>query len=280
MRSSGWNCRRCSRGDARRDDALVAACSRNAEPRSPLDRPADTVYLLRALVSDFNGLADVSAEASRLERCPSVGRQEGAQTRTGRRRAEERMLREIFELEARLGDDDRRDVALLTLRDRLSKLSRTAAERGRHARAQPGAAGAAVDCRRRVGARAGSGVSGAAGTAPPARAMIACSPATAPEGRAQRRRTWAIAHPEVAEDRPGVRSGLLGGVVRSQIDGLGRGVVRARGVLGPVVDIGPLMPPSRTVGGIPIPTSPSTNRPCPGSAGGRRRRAGRKWART
>jgi hypothetical protein len=39
--------------------------------------------------------------------------------------AEARMLGEIFEVERQLGDD-RRDMALMTLRERLSKLSRTA----------------------------------------------------------------------------------------------------------------------------------------------------------
>jgi hypothetical protein len=36
------------------------------------------------------------------------------------------MLAEIFELEARLGDDDRREVSVMMLRDRLGKLSRKA----------------------------------------------------------------------------------------------------------------------------------------------------------
>jgi hypothetical protein len=42
--------------------------------------------------------------------------------------SEAHALREIFELEAQLGDENRRGVALLTLRDRLSKLSRRAGE--------------------------------------------------------------------------------------------------------------------------------------------------------
>lgn len=88
---------------------------------------AETAYLLRALVSDFKGLLDPSAEASRLDQ---MSRQADVQKALKRERdadeAEGRMLGEIFELEARLGDDDRRDVALMTLRDRLSKLGRRA----------------------------------------------------------------------------------------------------------------------------------------------------------
>jgi poly(3-hydroxybutyrate) depolymerase len=87
---------------------------------------AETVYLLQALVSEFNGLLDVSAEAHRLEQ---MSRQSDVKKALKREResddAEARMLAEIFGVERQLGDD-RRDVALMTLRERLSKLSRTA----------------------------------------------------------------------------------------------------------------------------------------------------------
>jgi len=87
----------------------------------------ETVYLLRALVSDFNGMADVSAEASRLDR---MSRQLDVKKAVKRERdaddAEDRMLREILELEAQLGDEGRHAVALITLGNRLSTLSRTA----------------------------------------------------------------------------------------------------------------------------------------------------------
>jgi len=89
--------------------------------------PAETVYLLQTLVSDFNGLLDVSAEAHRLE---DMSRRSDVKKALKREResddAEARILQEIFDLERQLGDD-RRDAALMTVRDQLSRLSRTAA---------------------------------------------------------------------------------------------------------------------------------------------------------
>ena len=93
----------------------------------PPTGPAETVYLLEALVSDFKGLADVSAEATRLEQ---MSRQAEVKKALKRERdadsAEGRMLDEIFAFEARLGTDEGREVALMTLRERLSKLARKA----------------------------------------------------------------------------------------------------------------------------------------------------------
>ena len=90
---------------------------------------ADTVYQLRAIVSDFSGLTDVSADAKRLE---ELLRQRDVKDALARDQKaddiEAHALREIFELEAQLGDESRRGAALLTLRDRLSKLSRRAGE--------------------------------------------------------------------------------------------------------------------------------------------------------
>ena len=90
--------------------------------------PAETVYLLQSLVSDFKSLLDVSAEASRLE---EMSRQSEVRKALKRERdaddGEALMLGEIFDLEGRLGDAASRDVALITLRDRLSTLSRKAA---------------------------------------------------------------------------------------------------------------------------------------------------------
>lgn len=84
-------------------------------------------YLLAAIVSDFNGLADISAESRRLEEMSkqsevkkAIKREQDAEN------AEGRMLGDIFELEARLADDGRQ-VALMNLRDRLSTLARKAA---------------------------------------------------------------------------------------------------------------------------------------------------------
>jgi hypothetical protein len=115
-------------GRRSRDAALVG---RILEKRragiSAATGPAETVYLLTVLVSDFKGLADVSAEATRLEQ---MSRQADVKKALKRERdddsAEGRMLDELLGLEARLGTDDGREVALMMLRDRLSKLSRKA----------------------------------------------------------------------------------------------------------------------------------------------------------
>ena len=68
------------------------------------------------------------AEASRLG---ELSRQSAVKKALKRERdaddAERRVIGEIFELEARVGDESRRGEALMTLRDRLSKLSRKAA---------------------------------------------------------------------------------------------------------------------------------------------------------
>ena len=115
-------------GRRSRDDALVKRLVEKRRGRlAAADGPAETVYLLTALVSDFKGLADVSAEAARLDQ---MSRQADVKKALKRERdaetAEGRMLEEIFGLEARLGSDDGREVALMMLRDRLSKLSRKA----------------------------------------------------------------------------------------------------------------------------------------------------------
>ena len=115
-------------GRRSRDDALVGRMLERRRARiAATTGPTETVYMLHALVSDFTGLRDVSAEASRLEQ---MAGQPDVRKALKRERdaddAEGRMLGEIFELESRLGDDSRHD-ALLTLRDRLSKLSRKAA---------------------------------------------------------------------------------------------------------------------------------------------------------
>ena len=112
-----------------RDDALAKRIVEKRRTRlAAADGPAETVYRLTALVSDFKGLADVSPEAARLDQ---MSRQADVKKALKRERdadsAEGRMLEEIFALEARLGSDDGREVALMMLRDRLSKLSRKAA---------------------------------------------------------------------------------------------------------------------------------------------------------
>ena len=116
-------------GRRRRDDALVGRMLEKRRSRiAASSGVADGVYLLRALVADFSGLVDVSAQAGRLE---EMSRRPDVKQALERERdfddGEARMLGEMFQLEAKLGDDNRRAVALMTLRDRLSTLSRTAA---------------------------------------------------------------------------------------------------------------------------------------------------------
>ena len=115
-------------GGRNRDDARAGSILQKRRARiAASSDPADTVYLLRALVSDFKGLLDVSAEENRLIK---MANQADVKKALKRERdaddAEGRMLGEIFELESRLGDDGRLP-ALMTLRDRLTKLSRKAA---------------------------------------------------------------------------------------------------------------------------------------------------------
>ena len=115
-------------GRRSRDDALVARFLEKRRARIAAAGPAETVYLLQAFVSDFKGLVDVSADARRLDQ---LSRQPDVKKAIkGDREADEaegRLLGEIFELETRLADESRRDVALMTLRDRLSRLSVKAA---------------------------------------------------------------------------------------------------------------------------------------------------------
>jgi len=113
----------------RRDDALVGRMLEKRRSRiAASSGVADTVYLLRALVADFSGLVDLSAEAGRLE---EMSRRPDVKQSLERERdfddGEARMLGEMFQLEGQLGDDGRRSLALMTLRDRLSTLSRKAA---------------------------------------------------------------------------------------------------------------------------------------------------------
>jgi poly(3-hydroxybutyrate) depolymerase len=115
-------------GRRARDSALLERMveKRRARIATSTDL-ADTVYLLRALVADFKGLVHLSADASRLQQMTARPEVKKAlkRDRDGVD-AEARMLTEIFEIEARLGEDDRREVSVMMLRDRLGKLSRKA----------------------------------------------------------------------------------------------------------------------------------------------------------
>jgi pimeloyl-ACP methyl ester carboxylesterase len=91
--------------------------------------PVKTVYLLSALVSDFNGLRDVSVEERRAS---ELSKQRDVKKALSQDRAavddEWRTIEQIYGLEASLQDETRHDVSLMQLRDRLSKLARKAAE--------------------------------------------------------------------------------------------------------------------------------------------------------
>jgi len=115
-------------GRRSRDEALAGRMLEKRRARiAAATEPAEIVYLLETLVSDFKGMLDVSAEARRLE---DMSRQPDVKKALKRDQdsdnAEGRMLGEIFDLEARLAGDGR-DVALMSLRDRLTKLARKAA---------------------------------------------------------------------------------------------------------------------------------------------------------
>jgi poly(3-hydroxybutyrate) depolymerase len=115
-------------GRRSRDDALVDRLI--AKRRQALDAsasPAGTVHLLESLVADFTGLRDVSVEAAKAA---ALSKQGDIKKALARERAnddaEVRMLSEIFDLEAQLGNADARFAALGRLKGRLSQWARQA----------------------------------------------------------------------------------------------------------------------------------------------------------
>jgi len=115
-------------GRRRRDEALVSRIIEKRRARiAASSATPDIVYLLRALVSDFSSLADVNIESGRLAAMSANGDVKKALKRERDfDDAEQRRLREILELEAQLGTEGRRELALMSLRERPSTLSRTA----------------------------------------------------------------------------------------------------------------------------------------------------------
>jgi hypothetical protein len=116
-------------GRRQRDDAMIDRLL--AKRRSAIagaTSPVDTVRLLEAIVADFTGLRDVSAEGFRAK---ELSQQSDVKKAIARDRSsddvEMQMLSEIFELERGLGDADRHNEAMLALRDRLSRLAKKAA---------------------------------------------------------------------------------------------------------------------------------------------------------
>jgi poly(3-hydroxybutyrate) depolymerase len=116
-------------GRRTRDDALVGRLFEKRRERiAGSAGGADIVHLLEALVSDFTGLRDVSAD---LDRAKRLSKEPEVKKALARERsaddAEARMLGEMVELEGALGEESRRGAALMALRDRLSRLAQRAA---------------------------------------------------------------------------------------------------------------------------------------------------------
>jgi len=115
-------------GRRSRDAALIDRLfEKRQQAMASSTSPAAAVQLLGALVADFTGLRDVSAEAGRLK---DLQKQPDVRKALARERADDdaetRMLQEVFELEAELTDERRHAAALMRLRDRLSTWARAA----------------------------------------------------------------------------------------------------------------------------------------------------------
>jgi len=104
-----------------KDEALVDRLLEKRRRRIAASTdPAATVHLLEALVQDFKGLRDVEAEAGRAK---ELARQPDVKKALARERstedAEIRTVGELFDLEAGLRDENRRDASLMRLRQQL-----------------------------------------------------------------------------------------------------------------------------------------------------------------
>jgi hypothetical protein len=115
-------------GRRARDEALIDRLLEKRRQQIAASRSApETVHLLEALVSDFKRVRDVSAEANRAK---DLSKQSEVKKALARERsaddAEARMLEEITDLEAGLRDENRHRLSVMTLRERLSKLSQKA----------------------------------------------------------------------------------------------------------------------------------------------------------
>jgi hypothetical protein len=115
-------------GRRARDEALLdRLLDKRRKAVAETTDPANVVYRLTALVSDFQGLRDVSAEAARVK---ELTKQPDVKKALDHERAaddeEWRLLNDIFDLEHDLADNERRAQAMLRLRSELTKLSRSA----------------------------------------------------------------------------------------------------------------------------------------------------------
>ena len=110
-----------------REDTLIDRLLEKRRAAAAAANDVDAVHLLDAIVADFTGLRDVAGEAARLKQLSQQGDVKKALSRErDADAAESQMLSEIFELEASLGDDERRATAIMSLRDRLSRLAKKA----------------------------------------------------------------------------------------------------------------------------------------------------------
>ena len=115
-------------GKRPRDEAMIDRifAARERQVAVTTD-PVATVHLLQALVEDFGDLRDVTAAATRAA---ELAKQSTVKKALARERddddAEARLLAEILELEAGLRNDERHTQSLMQLRDRLSRMARTA----------------------------------------------------------------------------------------------------------------------------------------------------------
>ena len=115
-------------GRRARDESLVGRLlEKRRRSIAAATSAAATLHLLDALVADFQGLSDVSAEADRAR---DLAKQPDVKKALSRERAaddgEARLLAGVVDLEAGLRDDTRRAEVMLRLRDELSKLARAA----------------------------------------------------------------------------------------------------------------------------------------------------------
>jgi dienelactone hydrolase len=115
-------------GRRARDEAVIdRLIAKRRQSLDPSAAPASTVHMLESLVADFTGLRDVSAEAAQAA---ALSKQSDVKKALARERtnddAEVRMLSEVFDLEAQLGNGDARFAALGRLKGRLSQWARQA----------------------------------------------------------------------------------------------------------------------------------------------------------
>jgi dienelactone hydrolase len=119
-------------GRRSRDEAVARAILERRRARlEAATSSVERVYLLDAIVRDFTGLLDVTSETRRLE---ALKRDREVRSALDRdrdlHRDEARWLDEMLTFEAQLDDPERRQVALMTLNERLGRLWKKATAEG------------------------------------------------------------------------------------------------------------------------------------------------------